>query len=89
MGTGAGADARLALKALPLCWLLPGVARGMRKPRQWLALLTPWYGAEALVRALTEPGRHALVAAMAALLACATFASVLMWFRAERRRGMG
>ena len=49
----------LAIKALPLAVLFPGVARGARKPRQWLALLTPFYFAEALVRAITEPGRHA------------------------------
>ena len=75
----------LALKALPLAVLLPGVARGLAKSRQWLALLAPWYAAEALVRALTEPGRHAIVAAVTTALAIATFASVLAWFRAERR----
>jgi uncharacterized membrane protein len=75
----------LAVKALPLLVLLPGVARGERRPRQWLALLVPWYLAEALVRALTEPGRHGLVAGMAALLAALTFGAVLAWFRAEGR----
>jgi uncharacterized membrane protein len=75
----------LAVKALPLLVLLPGVARGDRRPRQWLALLVPWYLAEALVRALTEPGRHGLVAGMAAALAAITFGAVLAWFRAERR----
>ena len=75
----------LAVKALPLLVLLPGVARGERRPRQWLALLVPWYLAEALVRALTEPGRHGLVAGMAALLAAITFVAALAWFRVERR----
>jgi uncharacterized membrane protein len=74
----------LAVKALPLLVLLGGVARGDRRPRQWLALLLPWYVAEALVRALTEPGRHGLVAGMAAVLAAVTFGAVLAWFRAER-----
>ena len=32
------------------------------KPRQWLALLLPLYVAEAIVRALTEGGRHRLLA---------------------------
>lgn len=74
----------LAVKALPLAVLVPGVARGQRRARQWLALLTPWYFAEALVRALTETGRHGTVAAMAAALAAITFVAVLAWFRAEK-----
>ncbi|MBA3775909.1 MAG: DUF2069 domain-containing protein, partial [Betaproteobacteria bacterium] len=75
----------LALKALPLALVLPALARGARKARQWVAVLTPWYFAEALVRALTEPGRHALVAGMAATVAALTFAAVLQSFRAECR----
>jgi len=75
----------LAVKALPLAFVLPGLARGTRKARQWLALLTPWYFAEGLVRALTEPGRYALVAGMAATVALLTFVAVLQGFYAERR----
>lgn len=75
----------LALKALPLAVLVPRVARGERKARQWLALLVPFYFAEALVRALTETGRHAVVAALAATLATLTFFALLAWFRAEKR----
>lgn len=74
----------LALKCLPLALLLPRVARGNRRERQWLALLLPFYLAEGLVRALTESGRHALVAAAAAALATLAFAALLGWFRAER-----
>jgi uncharacterized membrane protein len=74
----------LALKALPLALLFPGVARGERKARQWLALLVPLYFAEALTRAWSETGRHAAVAGMAALLGAATFGALLAWFRAER-----
>ena len=74
----------LAIKALPLALLVPGVAAGKRRPRQWLALLTPLYFGEALVRAMTEPGRHGLVAAVAALLAAGVFVAVLAWLRAER-----
>jgi uncharacterized membrane protein len=77
----------LALKAVPLALLMPKVARGQRKAKQWLALLLPWYAAEAIVRAMTEPGRHAFVAGMAALIALATFMAVLVWFRVERRQG--
>jgi len=74
----------LALKALPLAVLFPGVARGERKPRQWLALLVPFYFAEGLTRALSEPSRHAIVAGTAAAIAAFTFVALLTWFRAER-----
>ena len=76
----------LALKAVPLALLVPGVARGNRRPRQWLSLIAPFYFAEALVRTLTETGRHSAVAAMAALLATITFLALLAWFRAEKQR---
>jgi uncharacterized membrane protein len=75
----------LALKALPLAILLPGTARGARVPRQWLALLLPFYAAEALVRASAESGRHALVAATACGVATVTFVALLAWFRGAAR----
>jgi uncharacterized membrane protein len=75
----------LALKAVPLALLWPGVARGVRASRQWLALLLPFYAAEAFARAFTEPGRHALVATMACAIAASTFVALLAWFAAERR----
>jgi uncharacterized membrane protein len=74
----------LALKAVPLALLFPGVTHGKRRPRQWLSLLVPFYFAEALTRALSESGRHAMVAAMAAAIAAGTFIALLVWFRAER-----
>jgi uncharacterized membrane protein len=74
----------LALKVVPLAILFPGVARGDRRSRQWLSLLAPLYFAEALTRALSESGRHAVVAAMAAAIAATTFVALLTWFRAER-----
>ena len=74
----------LALKALPLAVLLPGLARGARRSRQWLSLLLPFYGAEGLVRAFAERGRHAVVAATAFAIAVAAFVALLRWFAAER-----
>jgi len=76
----------LALKALPLALLVPGTMRGARKPRQWLVLLLPFYAAEGIVRAWSESGRGAVVAMAATLLAVATFACALAWFRGERGR---
>jgi uncharacterized membrane protein len=75
----------LALKALPLLLLWPAVARGAVKPRQYLGLLLLPYFAEGVVRALTEPARHALVAATAATLAALAFIALVLSFRAERR----
>lgn len=49
----------LALKALPLALLWPALRRGRLRVRQWTALLLTFYFAEAIVRALTESGRHA------------------------------
>ena len=79
----------LALKALPLALLLPGLLRGARKPRQWLALLLPFYAAEGLVRASGEPGRHGVVAATACLLAVVAFVALLRWFGLERKQRPG
>ena len=76
----------LALKALPLAWLVPGVVRGRRRSRQWLALLLPFYVGEALMRAVAEPGRHALVAAVACANATLAFGALLGWFRSEAAR---
>lgn len=75
----------LALKALPLAAIWPAVARGAVKPRQALGFLLLPYVAEGVVRALTEPGRHALVAATAAGIAAIAFVALVLSFRAERR----
>ena len=73
----------LVLKALPLAALLPGTMRGERRPRQWLALLLPFYAAEGFTRANGEHARHALVAAVACAVAAATFVALLVWLRSD------
>ena len=73
----------LALKGVPLALLLPGIARGARRVRQVAALIVPWYAAEGIVRAITEAGRHALVAGMSAALALVTFVALLVWLRSN------
>lgn len=78
----------LVLKCVPLFALFPGVAQGQRRARQWLALVLPFYAAEGLVRAMTETGRHAVVAGLACVVAIAGFGALLAWFRAERRRAL-
>jgi uncharacterized membrane protein len=76
----------LALKALPLALLWLALVRGSHKARQFASLLLPIYFGEALVRALSESGRHALVAAVAAALAGVAFAALLISFRRARDR---
>jgi uncharacterized membrane protein len=71
----------LALKALPLAAVWPGVARGSRRSRQVTLFLLLAYFAEGIVRALTESGRHAVVAWMATTLAAAAFAALLLSLR--------
>ena len=71
----------LALKALPLALLVPAALRGTRRALQWLSLLLPFYVAEGVVRGVTESGRHALVAWVAAAIAAATFVALLAWVR--------
>ena len=73
----------LALKALPLALLWWPLARGNRRPRQIASLVLPLYFGEGIVRALTEHGRHAQVAALATAIALAALVAVLMSFRAK------
>jgi uncharacterized membrane protein len=75
----------LALKALPLALVCLPLVRGARKARQVTSLLLPLFAAEGVVRALTESGRHAVVAACATVLAVAGLVALLMSFRAEKR----
>jgi uncharacterized membrane protein len=74
----------LALKALPLAFLWLALARGSYKARQAASLLLPIYLGEAIVRAMSESGRHAFVAATAAVLAAIAFVALLMSFRSAR-----
>jgi uncharacterized membrane protein len=74
----------LALKALPLVALWPGVARSKTRALQWALLLLPWYFAEGVVRAFSESGRHALCAATAAALSLATIASGIAYVRSAK-----
>jgi len=73
----------LALKAVPLLALTPGVARGRVRARQWTLLLLPWYVAEGVVRAFSENGRQALCAGAGTALALAALVAGLGWFRAQ------
>jgi len=74
----------LALKAVPLALVWPGIARGRVRSRQIASLLLPFYFAEAIARAVTETGRHGIVAGSAAALSAAAFVALMLSFRAAR-----
>jgi uncharacterized membrane protein len=74
----------LALKALPLVMLWPALARGSTRARQWLALVLPLYLIESITRAMSESGRHALIAAVATSLIVAAFVALLATFRLQK-----
>lgn len=76
----------LALKALPLVALWPGVVRSRTRDLQWVLLLLPWYFAEGIVRGFSESGRHALCAVTAAALSLATIASGLAYVRLAKTK---
>jgi uncharacterized membrane protein len=75
----------LALKAVPLALLWPGIVRGRPRAAQWALLLLPWYVAEGVVRAWSESGKPALCAATSAVLALLSLAAGLRWMSLLKR----
>lgn len=71
----------LSLKALPLAIALPGLLRGNRYTRQWLSLLLPFYAAEGIIRAFSEPGRVRLLASVEIALAAVAFAAIVVMLK--------
>ncbi len=74
----------LALKALPLAILAPGLARGAVRARNLAVLLLLFYFTEGIVRAVSEAGRSAWLAGCAATLAAVAFVAL---FLADRNVG--
>ena len=75
----------LALKAAPLALALPGLLRRTRYTRQWLSLLLPFYAAEGIVRAFSEPGRVRMLALTELSLAGIGFVMIMLLLRKRRR----
>ncbi|MCW5633036.1 MAG: DUF2069 domain-containing protein [Rubrivivax sp.] len=71
----------LALKVLPLLLALPGLLRHRLYTYRWLSLLVWLYVLEGLVRATSESGRGALLAAVEATLAVALFIAATFYIR--------
>lgn len=74
----------LVLKVLPLLAPLRGVLHGRRYTFQWSTLLIWLYVAEGVVRALTDTGLSAGLAALEVALALAYFGFAVSWLRARR-----
>jgi uncharacterized membrane protein len=73
----------LALKALPLALLWPGLARGSPRTCNVAALVLLLYFIEGIVRAVSEHGRTTWIAALSAVLSTVAFASLYL---ADRKR---
>jgi uncharacterized membrane protein len=75
----------LALKMLPLLPALPGLLRHRLYTYRWLSLLVWLYALEGLVRAASESGMGAKLAALEVALAVALFTAATIYIR--RRLG--
>ena len=73
----------LALKAVPLLFPLFGVLHGKRYTFQWTTLLVWAYFAEGVVRAMSDSGLSARLAALEIALSLAYFASAVAYLRAR------
>lgn len=71
----------LALKVLPLVVALPGLWRHRMYTYRWLSLLVWLYVLEGLVRATSEGGLGAVLAAAEVALAVALFGAVTFYIR--------
>jgi uncharacterized membrane protein len=77
-----------ALKVLPLAWPLAGLLKSRLYTYRWLSLLVWLYFAEGVVRATSERGPGAVLAALQVLLCLVLFAACAAHVR-WRLRVMG
>ena len=74
-----------ALKVLPLCIPLAGLLKNRMYTYRWLALLIWLYFIEGTVRATSEGGLGAVLAAISTMLCVALFVSVTVHIRTRLR----
>ena len=77
----------LAIKVLPLLLPLPGLVRLRLYTYRWLSLAVWLYAAEGAVRATSERGTSAALAAVELALALVLFAACCVHVRARLRAG--
>jgi uncharacterized membrane protein len=75
----------LALKALPLCAAVGGIARGRVYTYRWSTMLALAYFAEGLVRAYSERGTVRTLALCEIALSVAFFVAAIAYVRTVRK----
>ena len=75
----------LALKVVPLLAALPGLWLGRLYTYRWLSLLLWLYFTEGVVRAVTDPGLSATLAAVQVLLCLLLFTACVLQVRRHLR----
>jgi len=75
----------LALKVLPLLWILPGIARGRGYTYRVSTMLILAYFMEGVVRGWSDGGMSARIALLEIALSLAFFGSAIAHLRAERK----
>ena len=78
---------RLALKVLPLCLPLPGLLKHRLYTYRWTSLLVWLYMLEGLVRATSDHGPSAALAAVEVVLSALLFAACAVYVRLRLRHG--
>ncbi len=74
----------LVLKTLPLLAPVFGVLHGRRYTHQWASMMILIYVVEGIVRAMSEHGLAAMLAAAEAMLALTFFVSAVLYARLTR-----
>jgi uncharacterized membrane protein len=77
----------LALKVLPLLWILPGIARGHSYTYRVSTMLILAYFMEGVVRGWSDGGTSAQIALVEIALSLAFFGAAIAHLRAGRKAG--
>ena len=77
----------LALKVLPLLWILPGIARGHDYTYRVSTMLILAYFMEGVVRGWSDGGTSARIALLEIALSLAFFCTAIAHLRAGRKAG--
>jgi len=75
----------LALKILPLLWIVPGITHGRSYTYRASTMLILVYFTEGVVRAWSDQGLSAHLAVAEIVLSVVFFVTAIAWVRARRR----
>ena len=76
----------LSLKVLPLVLALPALVGGSVRAYQWWSMLMLAYLTEGLVRATSDLGPSAMLAAIEVALSAAAFGAILLYVHRQRKQ---